>query len=234
MLGDAQTNFLTFPCTCERSTEGETGFWVANQKLFENHKVNIVSFAATDLRYSNHFYNMFLNSAVILYVFQSLHHRYAVPPPPDQRPLRHGLHPGLHRLPRAGDDQQGVHAVRHLGGRLLAGRARAHVLLGEGVVEVARREPPTGQGESVADGGGDVGGQSGAAEGEEAEGGGAQLREEEDHDLHAGQDELCLHAQTETGTIRTVIVSLFPHFVLYILLYWVILIIKNASFMFAI
>uniref|UniRef100_A0A8D8BKF1 (northern house mosquito) hypothetical protein n=1 Tax=Culex pipiens TaxID=7175 RepID=A0A8D8BKF1_CULPI len=41
-------------------------------------------------------------------------------------------HAGLRRLPRAGDDRQGVHAVRHRRRRVLAGRARSHVLLGQG------------------------------------------------------------------------------------------------------
>ena len=76
-----------------------------------------------------------------------LPHGHAVPPAPEQRPLRSGLHAGLHRVPRAGHDLQGVHAVRDGGGAGVAGGAGTHVLQHQGVfVWGGGREERTGGG----------------------------------------------------------------------------------------
>lgn len=91
---------------------------------------------------------------------RQLPYGHAVPPAPDLGSLRHGLHPGLRGVPRAHNDGQGVHAVRHRGRRLLACRARPHVLQRQG----DRQEWPgqeTGATASDRDGEPDEGGRGG-------------------------------------------------------------------------
>ena len=62
-------------------------------------------------------------------------YRYAVSSTPDLRPVWYGLHPGLHRLPRACYDVQGVHAVCDSGRWTLVGRPWTNVLQCEGRIQ---------------------------------------------------------------------------------------------------
>ncbi len=137
-------------------------------------------------------------------------YRHADAPAPHVGAVRHGLHRRPHCLPRAGDDDQGVHAVRHRRRRVLARRTRTHVLLGEGDRQVARGEEGEGPGAHADDGAGDEGGRGGA---EAAQGGGGAGKGEgalQVGDRHARclRKEGARHAETNAVQSRALIACL--------------------------
>ena len=82
---------------------------------------------------------------------RQLPQRHAVPPAPLLLAVRPGIHAGLRHLPRARDDEQGIHAVRLRGGAVLVGGRRAHVLLRQGEplqLEGEQGEAQGGEGEN--------------------------------------------------------------------------------------